>query len=170
MPRNHKHRGVGGWLFLIIVLGGYGLSFLLSPESTMAALALFHRALQQVLPTLGLVFLLLFLANWLLTPARVRQYLGKPAGLKGWLAAIIAGILSMGPVYAWYVAVGELQKKGMSTALAATFLYSRAIKLPLLPLMIYYFGASYTVVLSLYLIAFAVINGIVVDRLLAQRT
>jgi hypothetical protein len=56
----------------------------------------------------------------------------------------------------------------MRTALTAVFLYSRAIKLPLLPLMIYYFGLPYTLILCLYLVAFAVINGILVERLVAK--
>jgi hypothetical protein len=75
----------------------------------------------------------------------------------------------MGPVYAWYAVMAELQQKGMRTALIATFLYSRAIKLPLLPLMIYYFGLSYTLVLCSYLLVFSVINGILVERLLPQK-
>ena len=54
----------------------------------------------------------------------------------------------------------------MSEALIATFLCSRAIKLPLLPLMIHYFGAVHTVVLCLYLLGFAVLNGWLVERLL----
>jgi hypothetical protein len=54
--------------------------------------------------------------------------------------------------------------------LIATFLYSRAVKLPLLPLMIHYFGFTYTLVLCIYLVIFAVINGILVEKLLPQET
>ena len=50
-----------------------------------------------------------------------------------------------------------------------TFLYSRAVKLPLLPLMIHYFGLAYTLILCLYLIIFAVINGILVEKLVPQK-
>ena len=170
MCTQQKRSGTGGWLFLAIVLIGYGLSFLLSPELTTDALAFFSRVIRQVLPILGLVFLLLSIANLLLAPTRVKHYLGKEAGLKGWVISVIAGILSMGPVYAWYAVMADLQKKGMRTAFVATFLYSRAVKIPLLPLMIYYFGLTYTLVLCLYLIVFSVINGIVVERLMPQKT
>jgi len=77
---------------------------------------------------------------------------------------------AMGPIYAWYALMAELQQKGMRTAFVATFLYSRAVKIPLLPLMVYYFGLTYTLVLCLYLIVFSVINGIVVERLMPQKT
>ena len=169
MPKQ-KRSGLGGWLFLGIVLSGYGLSFLLIPESTTEAFSFFRRVMRQVLPVLGLVFLLLFISNLLLTPSRVKRYLGKEAGFKGWIASVVAGIFSLGPIYAWYTAFAELQQKGMRTAFVATFLYSRAVKIPLLPLMIYYFGVSYTIVLCLYLVAFSVINGILIERLIPDRT
>ena len=162
--------GLGGWLFLGIVLLGYGLSFMLSPESTAEAFTFFRRIMRQVLPVLGMVFLLLYIANLLLTPSTVKRYLGKEAGIKGWIASIVAGIFSMGPIYAWYTALAELQQKGMRTALVATFLYSRAVKIPLLPLMIYYFGPGYTIVLCLYLLVFSVVNGFLTERLMHHKT
>ena len=169
MPKQQRSR-LGGWLFLGIVMLGYGLSFLLSPESAAEAFTFFRRVMRQVFPVLGLVFLLLFISNLLLTPSRVKRYLGKEAGLKGWIASVVAGIFSMGPIYAWYTALAELQQKGMRTALVATFLYSRAVKIPLLPLMIYYFGPGYTIVLCLYLMIFSVVNGFLTERLMPQKT
>jgi uncharacterized membrane protein YraQ (UPF0718 family) len=137
-------------------------------EQTLQALALFVRVMQQVFPVLGIVFILLLVSNIMLTPDRVRRYLGEEAGIKGWVAAVFGGIFSMGPVYAWYAVLSELRGKGMRTALTATFLYSRAIKLPLLPVMIYYFGLSYTLILCLYLVAFSIINGMLVERFVAK--
>ncbi len=134
----------------------------------MQALALFMRVMQQVFPVLAIVFMLLLVSNLMLTPNRVRRYLGEEAGVKGWVASVVGGILSMGPIYAWYAMLSELKEKGMRTALTATFLYSRAIKLPLLPVMIYYFGLPYTLILCLYLVTFAVINGMLVERFVAN--
>ncbi len=170
MPEKVKRRGLGGWLFLTLVLIAYGLLSLVEPEAAAQALAFFMRVMQQVFPVLGLVFVLLFIANLVLEPKWIKRYLGKGAGFKGWLAAVSGGILSIGPIYAWYAVLSELQEKGMRTALIATFLYSRAVKLPLLPLMIHYFGFVYTLVLCLYLVIFAVINGILVEKLVAQET
>lgn len=148
----------------------YALLYVKEQQQVLQALDLFGRVMQQVLPVLGLVFLLLLLANLLLRPQSVKRYLGKEAGLKGWLASVVAGILSMGPVYAWYPVLSELHSKGMRTALIATFLYSRAVKLPLLPLMIYYFGLAFTLVLCVNLIIFSIINGAIVEKLMQQRS
>jgi len=170
MPEKVIRKGLGGWLFLALVLIVYGLLRWSDPEAATQALAFFRQVIQQVFPVLGLVFVLLFIANLVLEPRWVKRYLGKGAGVKGWLAALSGGILSIGPIYAWYTVLSELQEKGMRTALIATFLYSRAVKLPLLPLMLHYFGLTYTLVLCLYLIIFAVINGILVEKLVLQKT
>lgn len=155
-------------MFLAFVVVAYLLAYLYNQEQTSQALALFGRVMQQVFPVLGVVFLLLLVSNLMLTPDRVKRYLGEEAGIKGWVAAVAGGILSMGPIYAWYAVLSELRAKGMRTALTAVFLYSRAIKLPLLPLMIYYFGLPYTVILCLYLVVFSIMNGILVERLVAK--
>jgi len=53
----------------------------------------------------------------------------------------------------------------MRPALVAAFLYSRSVKLPLLPLMVYYFGTVYTLVLSFYLVLFSAANGLLTECL-----
>lgn len=169
MPEKRKRHGLGGWLFLALVVISYGLVGLVKPEATTQAVNFFLHAMRQVLPVLGLVFVLLFIANLLLEPRWIKRYLGAGAGPKGWLAATIGGILSIGPIYVWYAVLSELQSKGMRAALIATFLFSRAVKLPLLPLMIHYFGIAYTMVLCMYLVLFAGINGILVEKLVPQK-
>jgi len=54
----------------------------------------------------------------------------------------------------------------MSDTLVATFLYAQALKLPLLPLMVYYFGASFTVVLTVCIILFSVLSGLLMKRII----
>ena len=169
MPNEQEKKGRGGWLFLVLVLIAYGLLGLVNPEATSRSLTFFTHIMAQVLPVLVLVFFLLFVANLVLKPKRIRRYLGKGSGIKGWIAAVLGGILSVGSVYAWYTMLSELQQKGMRNALIAVFLYSRAVKLPLLPLMIHYFGVAYTLILGLYLIGFSIISGIVIEKLTPQK-
>lgn len=167
---NEKHQtGYGGWIFLAIVVGMYGLLGFFDTAAAIQSFTFFTRAMSQLLPVLALVFLLLFLANLALEPRWIRSHLGKGSGIVGWITAIIGGILSMGPVYAWYTMLSELQQQGMRNALIATFLYSRAVKLPLLPLMIHYFGVTYTLALCFYLIALSTITGIAVEKLSAEK-
>jgi len=170
MPDKQEKKGRGGWLFLALVLLAYAILGLVNPEATSRSLTFFTHVMAQVLPVLGLVFFLLFVANLVLKPKWIKRYLGKGSGIKGWIAAVLGGILSVGSIYAWYTMLSELQQKGMRNALIAVFLYSRAVKLPLLPLMIHYFGMAYTLILCLYLIAFSVISGIVVEKLSLQRS
>jgi hypothetical protein len=89
----------------------------------------------------------------------------RGAGVKGWLLAAVGGALGTGPIYAWYALLRELRAKGMRASLAAVFLYSRAFKLPLLPLMIHYFGTVYSLVLCLYLLGFSIVSGVLMVKL-----
>ena len=170
MPDKQLKKGRGGWLFLALTLLAYMLLGLINPEATVQALTFFMHVMTQVLPMLGLVFLLLFIANLMLEPKRIKRYLGKESGIKGWITAVFGGILSVGSIYAWYTMLSELQQKGMRNALIAVFLYCRAVKLPLLPLMIHYFGVAYTLVLCLYLISFSIISGVLIEKLTKQKT
>lgn len=68
--------------------------------------------------------------------------------MKGWIFSIVAGILSIGPIYVWYPLLSDLREKGMRTSFMGTFLYNCSVKLPLLPIMIYYFESIYTLILT----------------------
>jgi len=161
-------RKLGGWLFLAGVILAHGATALVEPDLARRALASFVAMLREVAPVLVLVFVLMFLAERFLTPARTRAWLGRGSGLRGWLLAVVAGVISTGPVYTWYALLAELRDKGMRTALVAVVLYARAIKLPLLPLLAHYFGLRYMLVLSLLIAGFSILNGLVMERLLRQ--
>jgi uncharacterized membrane protein YraQ (UPF0718 family) len=167
MVKKHtKKRGItNGWKFLMVVLVIYGISGLINASQTSRAIGAFTQLLDTVLPALALIFLLIFSIDLFLNPKRIETYLGQQSGIKGWLVAIIGGILSTGPVYAWYALLSELKQKGMRPSLVAVFLYSRAVKLPLLPLLVHYFGIRYTIVLILYLIIFSLIGGLAMEKI-----
>jgi uncharacterized membrane protein YraQ (UPF0718 family) len=75
------------------------------------------------------------------------------------------GIASSGPIYMWYPLLSDLKEKGMRDSLIAAFLYNRAIKIPLLPMMVHYFGWDFTFALSIYMVLFSVVNGVIVQYL-----
>ena len=152
------------WLFLIAVILLYLILGLWDLQITVAALKVFLDLLKKVLPVLGIVFALIFLSNLLLNPKIVSRYLGRGAKSSAWPVAVVAGILSMGPIYLWYPLLGELKAKGMRDALIAAFLYNRAVKIPLLPVMIYYFGLRVVVILTVFMILFSIANGLIVER------
>ena len=156
------------WIFLIAVALVYLILALWNPQIVLAGLEVFLGLLKKILPIVGIVFALLFLSSLFLNPKTVSKYLGTGAGARGWPIAVAAGILSAGPIYMWYPLLGDLKEKGMRDALIATFLYNRAVKIPLLPMMIYYFGLKPMVILTILMILFSVMNGLLVERLTSQ--
>jgi len=154
----------GGWIFLAAVAGLYAVAGFFSHTVALDALCTFRSLLIRIVPVLLLVFGLLFLASLFLERAWLVRHLGRASGIGGWALTVLCGILSAGPLYAWYPLLGELKKKGVNGALIAAFLYSRALKLPLLPLMVHYFGLAYTGVLSVCIVAFSVVSGLLMKR------
>jgi hypothetical protein len=62
-----------------------------------------------------------------------------------------------------------MQEHGMRPALVAAFLYARAIKLPWLPLMAFYFGSAYMVILTFWILVFSVLHGWLIERLVGEK-
>ncbi len=91
--------------------------------------------------------------------------LANQSGIKGWTIAVIGGILSHGSSYIWYQMVANLREHKVRDSLIITFLYTRAIKLPWLPLMMSYFGFTFTVLLTFYIISGAIVQGLLVEKL-----
>ena len=81
MPRQQKKSGRGGWLFLALTLLAYMLLSLINPEAATKSLTFFMHVMAQIFPMLGLVFLLLFIANLLLEPKWIKRYLGRGSGV-----------------------------------------------------------------------------------------
>ena len=155
-----------GWIFLGIIGAIYLLLGLIKLNLMKNSLFLFFNLVWKILPIIALVFGIMFIINLFLDPKKIAKYLGKEAGLKSWIIVILAGILSSGSIYLWYPLLKDLKEKGTRVSFIATFLYNRAVKIPLMPLMIYYFGWSFTLLLSIYMIIFSVINGIIVEKIM----
>ena len=85
------------------------------------------------------------------------------------MIAIFGGIISTGPIYLWYPLLSDLKEKGMKDSFIAAFLYNRAVKIPLMPMMIFYFGIRFTVILTIYIVIFSMINGFCVEKLLFKK-
>ena len=162
----NKESAWGIYLFLLVVVSIYMIIFLFDSNRTLVAWQFSLEMLKKLLPILGLVSCFMFLNNLLIKPSWVKNHVGEDSGWKGVFIAVVGGTLSMGPIYIWYGILQELQKKGMRISLIASFLYARSVKPQLLPLMIYYFGWLYALVLVFYLIIFSVFNGWLTERMM----
>jgi uncharacterized membrane protein YraQ (UPF0718 family) len=136
-------------IFPACVLAVYGILFAIAPEKAFLALKGSGDLFLNLVGILVLVFIVMLAFNLFLKPGQVGKFLGTGAGFRGIILSAGAGIISMGPVYAWYPLLKELKEKGAGTSVIAAFLYNRAIKVPLLPLIIAYFGWLYVVILTL---------------------
>ncbi|MEA3293260.1 MAG: hypothetical protein U9P88_02270 [Patescibacteria group bacterium] len=154
----------GNWLFFILVLLFYLILLIWDYQLAERVFVKFLYLIQQIIPVLLLVFAMIFLSGLFLSPKKITNFLGKDAGLKGWIVSIIGGILSAGPLYMWYPLLKDLKEKGTKNSFIACFLYSRAVKISLFPIMIYYFSFTFTIILSFYIILFSFVNGILVDK------
>ena len=150
------------WYFLLACIIIYVAVVVLSPGIAISALSLYSSMLVSIVPVVVIVFVVVLAVNMFLEPARVARNLGKDSGPRGWLIAILGGLISMGPAYMWYPMLSDLRRKGMKESLIAVFIYNRSVKIILLPVMIYYFGWIFTTVLLIYMITLSVINGIII--------
>jgi len=154
----------GEWIFLTAVLGICCAVLIIDRGLFLRSMGFFLGIFVQIIPVFVLVFVLMVLSHTFIDRQVIADYFKKP-GIKKWLFVIIAGIVSTGPIYVWYPLLAELRDKGVQYGYLAAFLYNRAIKIPLLPLAIFYFGLKYIVVLTLLMIIFSILQGVMINRL-----
>jgi len=162
--KGNKERSYGAY-FLCAIVFLYLFLFLFEPEKVQKSLKASGHMLVQIFPALIVIILLMALMNYFVNPKIVSKYVGKGSGITGWFLAVFAGILSHGPIYVWYPLLRNLRNQGMKSGLIAVFLYNRAIKIPLLPLMVHYFGIPFFVILTGYMIIASIAEGHIVEMI-----
>jgi len=153
------------WYFLALVAFTYVALYTFRPDLALDSLHESKNIFIKILPALGIIFVVMTLINYFVSKKTIKSYLGVSSGPKRWLIAIVSGVLSTGPIYAWYPLLSGLREKGLDYGFITTFLYNRAVKLPLLPLLIYYFSPLFTGVLLGVMIAVSVLQGLVFAQL-----
>ena len=148
-----------GKYFFLAVVCVYVILLIWDFSSAQIALYKGIHALVKIVPILLVVIVSTAALNAAVRPRQIVKHLGQESGYKGWFFALLAGVISHGPMYAWYPLIEELRRHGMRDRLLVTFFYSRAIKLPLLPLMVDYFGLLFTCILSCYILIGALLQG-----------
>jgi len=165
MSRKKKVKNRGSWIMLGVVALLYVVTFIMNVEAGKEALLAAWEILKMIAPILLLVFFLMALLNTFVDSKNIAKHLGAESGVRGWIIALLGGVLSHGPAYIWYPMLADLRKHGAKDGLVIAFFYTRSIKLPWLPLMISYFGLAFTVVLTLLVILSAWIQGIIADKI-----
>jgi uncharacterized membrane protein YraQ (UPF0718 family) len=157
-----------GLVFSVFTLGLYLFLWWKAPEKTLLAVRCSLGMLSHILLPLCMVFLLMVGLNLFLKPPQFTKPLKKGAKIRQTLLAALAGILSAGPIYAWYPMLKDLREKGADHSLIAVFLVNRAVKPFLLPVMVSFFGWAYVLILTILTVAGSLcigsIVGIFLDR------
>jgi len=151
--------------FPLVVILVYIILAFVNFNLFLSGLKFFCNLIIQIVPIFILVFILMVGANYFISPQFITKHFREP-GIKKWIFIIIGGILSTGPIFMWYPLLAELKEKGIAYGYLATFLYNRAIKIPLLPIAIFYFGLKYIIVLTIVMIFISIIQGIIINRIL----
>jgi len=155
-----------GFKLLAFVFVIYCILFFTDNSNLILAFGKFLDIFKTLIPIFIFIIILTTLINYFLKPKQIMKHFGQKSGKKGILYTLLGGILSHGPMYAWYGMLSDMKTHGLKDGLIATFLYARAVKLPLLPLMIGIFGLSYTIILNIYIIVFAILQGKIIDKLI----
>jgi uncharacterized membrane protein YraQ (UPF0718 family) len=120
----------------------------------------------KILPSILGAFVLIFVFNYILSDQKIKNYLTGKLNWRKYFLTVGLGILSSGPIYAWYPFLADLKKDGFKNSLITIFLYNRAIKLPFIPLLVYYFSWQFVTVVTLLMIVFSILNGLIMDKLI----
>ena len=160
--KREKNNGKA-WFFLLVVIILFLISFYRNPEKGKEILQFYFHLLKQVLPILILVYFILLATNYFVDNNKIKKFMLQASGFKIWLITIVAGILSVGPVYMWFPLLKELKEKGVQDRYLATFLYNRGIKIQWLPVLVLYFGLKYVLVLAFVMTLFSIPQGILTE-------
>ena len=164
----NKTGGKGVQKFWLAVSGIYLIAFLVNSDLAWRGLEVTGQTLLKILPIILLIFGIMVLSNLFLTPERVKKHFGHEAGWKGWLYAILFGILVAGPPYALYPMLKQMKEQGLKTNYLAAFLYNRNVKIPLIPAMVYYFGWQFAITMTILVIIFSIISGVMMEKITGE--
>lgn len=156
MKKQIQFKGVK---FLVTVIFVYILLLFFDFEGVLNSLVGAIEVLKSIWPLFIFIIVLTTAINYFLNPRQIKQHLGKDSGKKGIFYALVGGVISHGPMYAWYGLLEELREKGVKDELLIIFLYARAIKIPMIPFSIAIFGTLFTVIISIYILLFALLQG-----------
>ena len=162
---NTKKLELKGIKFLFFVIIIYIVMFLFDGENSILALTKSYEVLLKLLPIFVMIIFITTIINYFVKPKMMIKHLSKDSGIKAWIFAILGGIVSHGPMYAWYPMLSELRQHGLKDGVLATFMYTRAIKVPFIPIMIDYFGVAFTIVLFIYILIGGILQGMIVEAL-----
>jgi uncharacterized membrane protein YraQ (UPF0718 family) len=158
----------GALKFLSAMVVTYIVAGLINFEYILSASKNLAKNIIEVVPILLLAYIAVFLINLFVSPEKIKRHLGNDSGLKGWIYASLGSIFISGPPYVILPILGKLKDQGMRHSFIAVFLNNRNVQPIFLPVMVYYFGLPFTVIISVYIMVFAIISGMIMGKLMSR--
>ncbi len=154
-----------GFPFLLAVLILYIVLYFIKPERITECIYRWGKNFLFLLPVFALVIFLSALVAYYFPKEKIAKMLKGKSRLRGYNISLIAGIISHGPIFAWFPLLHTLQQSGWSKGGLVTFIYGKSVKLTLIPLMIGFFGLRYTLVFSFFISVGALVQGFLFDQI-----
>jgi len=161
-PQQKKKGSKKSLIFFGIMVFIYIILYIFYPEKTYKAIIYVISIIKEILPILLFVYIFM-LGFSFINEQKLKAYIEKAPPAIKYLLLSVLGTLSHGPIFAWYPFLKELNQKGISKGAIGTFLYSRGIKLTLLPMLISFFDIKFAVILTVVILVFSIIEGVFID-------
>jgi len=158
-----KVKSFKGLGFLVFVIFLYVILYFVNSAKTLKSIEHFIKNTWAVLPIFLIVILISALINYYFPKERLTKILQEKSGFQTYLVSLLAGSISMGPLFSWFPLLKNLKEKGLKDGVLVTFIYAKSIKLALLPVMIGFFGQVYSIIFMLFIAVAAVVQGLLYE-------
>jgi len=155
------------YLAVVAVLAAAVILLLVFPDRRQAAVATAWRYFAEMILILPAVMVLMGLFSVFVSKEAVVRYLGKAAGLKGLLLALLLGSLPTGPLYVAFPLAAALRAKGARSSAIVVFLSAWAcIKIPQELVELQFLGFRFMATRLALTVVFVVLMGLFIERLI----
>ena len=166
--KQRPKKSKGRLIFLLVMTLFYLSTFLFSKARAETTFHVFTKLITEILPLLVVIYLFQLLLDYFVDNKKLKHFMEANKGIVEWVIAVVAGILSVGPGYMWYTILKDLRDKGVKDRFLVAFLYNRAIKIPWLPMLIFYFGWTYSLVLLVVMVVVSIPTAIITEKLVDE--
>jgi uncharacterized membrane protein YraQ (UPF0718 family) len=160
---NQQPKGFKGITFLGLVIFLYLILYFVNSDKTLQSIEHFIKNTWTVVPIFLIVILISALINYYFPKERLSKILQEKSGFQTYLVSLLAGSISMGPLFSWFPLLKNLKEKGLKDGVLVTFIYAKSIKLTLIPIMIGFFGHVYTIIFMLFIAFAAIVQGLLYE-------
>ena len=165
--KNEKRKNYTRFYIFGTVIFIYIILFVLNADKTTKSILYSLNIMKEIIPILGIIYIFMVIFNFI-PEKKLKNFIQKTKGFYQYLVLSLLGMISHGPIYAWYPLLKDLHERGLSYGSIGAYLFSKGIKLTLLPLMIYYFGLKLTILFSITLFVLSFVQAFLIDLLIKK--